>query len=80
MIDQPVEFAEDVKNAGRAAMCALDPFRLVGERPFFGNPSRLLFREISRVIHQSELAHMLVTPTERKMRNQIVVVDEPIIG
>jgi hypothetical protein len=80
VIGQPVEIAEDVKSVGRVAMRTLDPFCLAGEHPFFGNPSRLLFRETSLVIHEPEFSHMLVTPTERKMRNQIVVIDEPIIG
>jgi hypothetical protein len=31
MIGQSVEIVEDVKNAGRAAMCVLDPLRFPGE-------------------------------------------------
>jgi hypothetical protein len=80
MIGQPVEIAEDMKNAGRAAMCMLDPFRFAGEQAFLGYPGRLLFREISLAIHESEFSHVLVAPTERKMWNQIVVINEPIIG
>ena len=38
----------------------------------------MLFREFSVVIYKPEFSHVLVAPTERKMRHQVVVVDEPV--
>ena len=80
VIRQPIEIDVLVMGDLGAAVRPLDPLCLVAKRPLLGLPDGSLFRQIPFVIQEFEQSNVLIAPAEWKVRHQVIVVDEPVMG